>query len=31
MQVVVIHSFVATTNFVEIEVMQLVPIQVQAI
>jgi len=31
MQVVVIHSFAATTNFVEVEVMQLVTIQVQAI
>jgi hypothetical protein len=31
MQVVVIHSFATTTNFVEVEVMQLVVIQVQAI
>ncbi len=31
MQVVVLHSFVATTNFVEVDVMQLVAIQVQTI
>jgi hypothetical protein len=31
MQVVVIHSFAVTTNFVEVDVMQLVAIQVQAI
>jgi hypothetical protein len=31
MQIAVIHSFATTTNFVEVDVMQLVAIQVQAI
>jgi hypothetical protein len=31
MQVAIIHSFATTTNFVEVNVMQLVAIQVQVI